>query len=117
MSDASPEFVSPALSPEEWMEFAGSDVFFKTLAAGKRPFGPQRRFSDEQKLHVLAALALHRHPAVFNHDELDAVDAAASLYERRHGPGDLRMVSALRSLHRKVAALIPPRDVRILPSE
>ncbi|MBA3645187.1 MAG: hypothetical protein H0W63_03335 [Gemmatimonadaceae bacterium] len=111
------EEITPALSANEWMEFGGSKPFFDRLAHGGRPFGPNRRFTDEQKLHVLAALALWRHPAVFNHTELDALEAAAQLYERRHGPGDIALVKALRSAHKKIAALIPPAGVQITPSE
>ena len=107
----------PALSPDEWVEFGDSTSFFQRLASGGRPFGPHRRFTDEQKLHALAALALHRHPAVFTHEELDAVGSAADLFERRRGPGDSALVAALRSLHIKAAALLPPRDIRIVPPE
>ena len=105
--------ITPALSAEEWMEFGDSKPFFERLAVGGRPFGPNRRFTDEQKLHALAALALHRHPAVFTHRELEAVETAAKFYERRHAAGDLDVASALRALHQKIAALIPPVGVRI----
>ena len=109
--------ITPALSAEEWVEFGESNAFFERLAAGGRPFGPNRRFTDEQKLHALAALALHRHPAVFTTAELDAVDAAIHLFERRRNPGDLTLIALLRSLHQKVAALLPPAGVKIIPSE
>lgn len=108
-----PPSIAPALSVEEWIQFGESKPFFDMLAAGKRPFGPTRRFTEEQKLHALAALALHRHPAGFSHAELDAVESAAKLFERRRGPADAGLVSALRSLHRKVSTLIPPPDIRI----
>lgn len=110
---ADPSSIPPALSVEEWMQFGESKPFFDMLAAGKRPFGPTRRFTEEQKLHAIAALALHRHAAGFNHAELGAVESAAKMFERRRGPGDVALVSALRSLHRKVSALIPPSDIRI----
>jgi hypothetical protein len=109
-----PDPITPALSAEEWMEFGDSKPFFEKLAAGGRPFGPNRRFTDEQKLHALAALALHRHPAVFTHRELEAVETVAKFYERRHAPSDVALASSLRSLHEKVAALIPPVGVRIV---
>ena len=105
--------IVPALSAEEWMEFGESKAFFERLAAGGRPFGPNRRFTDEQKLHALAALALHRHPAVFTEGELDAVEASAQFFERRRGTGDLALAAALRSLHQKVAALLPPSGVKL----
>jgi hypothetical protein len=104
----------PALSDNEWVEFGESKPFFDKLAAGGRPFGPNRRFTEEQKLHAMAALALHRHPAGFTHAELDSIETAARLYERRHGPGDVALVAILRSLHRKVAALLPPRGAKIV---
>jgi len=113
----SPDPITPALSADEWTEFGASKAFFDRLAAGGRPFGPNRRFTDEQKLHVLAALALYRHPAGFNHSELDALRAAAGIFERRRGPGDLQTASSLRALHDKVAALIAPRDVTIVSSD
>ncbi len=113
----SEEPITPALTADEWVEFGESKPFFERLAGGGRPFGPNRRFTDEQKMHALAALALHRHPAVFTYAELDSIEAAAHLYERRHGPGDLALVATLRSVHRKVSALLPPRDVRIVGAE
>lgn len=111
------EPITPALSADEWVEFGESRAFFERLSTGGRPFGPNRRFTDDQKLHVLAALALHRHPAAFTHGELDAIEAAAQLFERRRGFGDLAIVSALRSAHQKIAALIPPPGVKLIPSE
>ena len=111
------EEITPALSANEWMEFGGSRPFFQRLASGARPFGPSRRFTDEQKLHALAALALYRHPAVFTHAELDAIEAAVQLFERRHGPGDVTLVKSLRSAHKKIAALLPPAGMEIIPSE
>jgi hypothetical protein len=111
------DLVRPALSADEWIEFGASQPFFDRLAEGGRPFGPNRRFTGEQKLHALAALALFRHPAEFTHAELDAIESAAQFFERRRGPGDVALVSALRSLHRKVTALLPPRDVKVVGSE
>ena len=116
MADSS-DPVTAALTDDEWVEFGDSKPFFDKLAAGGRPFGPNRRFTDEQKLHALAALALHRHPAAFTHSELDSLETAAQLYERRHGPGDLALVAGLRSLHAKVAALLPPKGVRLVSGE
>jgi hypothetical protein len=111
------EPITPALSADEWAEFGASKAFFERLATGGRPFGPNRRFTDDQKLHALAALALHRHPAVFTHAELDAIEAASQLFERRRGLGDLALASALRSAHQKIAALIPPAGTRIVAPE
>lgn len=113
MTDES-EPIMPALSADEWVEFGDSKMFFERLAASGRPFGPNRRFTEEQKLHALAALALHRHPAVFTHQELDAVETAAQLYDRRKGPGDPELASKLRALHKKIAALLPPPGIRIV---
>ena len=107
----------PALSADEWVEFGESKAFFERLASGGRPFGLSRRFTDQQKLHALAALALHRHPAVFTHAEVDAIEDAAQFFERRHGLGDMPIVAALRSAHQKIAALIPPADIRITRPE
>jgi hypothetical protein len=105
--------ISPALTLEEWVQFGESKAFFDMLAAGRRPYGPERRFNDDQKLHALAALALHRHPAGFTQAELTALDTTAHLYERRRGPGDIELGAALRTLHSKIAALLPPHGVRI----
>ena len=111
------EPITPALSEDEWVEFGESKAFFQRLATGGRPFGLHRRFTDDQKLHALAALALHRHPAVFTHAELDAIESAAQLFERRRGLGDLALVSSLRSAHQKIASLIPPAGIKIIPPE
>jgi hypothetical protein len=111
------EPISPALSEEEWVEFGESKAFFDRLATGGRPFGPHRRFTDQQKLHALAALALHRHPAVFTHAELEAIESAAHLFERRRGLGDLAIVKQLRSAHQKIAALLPPPGTKLIPAE
>ena len=113
----SDEPITPALSAEEWVEFGDSKPFFDRLANGGRPFGPNRRFTDDQKMHALAALALHRHPAVFTHAELDALESAAQLFERRRGLGDMPIVAALRSVHKKISALIPPAGITISRSE
>jgi len=111
------EPVTPALSADEWVEFGESKAFFERLGSGGRPFGPNRRFTDDQKLHALAALALHRHPAAFTQGELDAIEAAADLYERRRGLMDLSLAAALRSAHAKIAALIPPAGIKLIPPE
>lgn len=112
MSD-SPEPIVPALSAEEWVEFGESKPFFDKLATGGRPFGPNRRFTEEQKLHALAALALHRHPAVFTHEELNALENSARFYSLRGARGDREQAAKLRSLGEKIAALLPPAGVRI----
>jgi hypothetical protein len=109
-----PDPIMPALSADEWVEFGDSRPFFEKLAAGGRPFGPSRRFTDDQKLYALAALALHRHPAVFTHEELEALDAAAHFYDRRGARGDPELATKLRMLHEKVAALLPPVGVRLV---
>lgn len=111
------EPITPALNADEWVEFGDSKAFFERLAAGGRPFGLHRRFSDHQKLHALAALALHRHPSAFTHSELAAIEAAAQLFERRRGFGDLALVSSLRSAHQKITALIPPLGTKIIEPE
>jgi hypothetical protein len=106
--------VMPALSADEWVEFGDSRPFFDRLAGGGRPFGPNRRFTEEQKLHALAALALHRHPAVFTHAELGAVNTAAQFYDRRGARGDQELAAKLSALGEKIAALLPPEGVRIV---
>jgi hypothetical protein len=105
---------TPALTAEEWVEFGESKPFFDKLAAGGRPFGLNRRFSEDQKLYALAALALHRHPAAFTLNELDAVDTAAHFYDRRGARGDLELAAKLRMVHDKLAALLPPAGVKIV---
>ena len=107
----------PALSSEEWVEFGASKPFFEMLAAGRRPFGLNRRLSDEQKLLAIAALALHQHPFAFTRTELDALEDAVGFYERRGAKDDDLIVSALQSLHQKLVALLPPSDVRIVPPD
>ena len=113
----SSEPIPPALSPDEWVEYGASNLFFEKLAAGGRPFGPNRRFTEEQKLLALAALALHRHPAVFTHQELEAVESAAAFFELRRRPSDFALAAALNSLYHKIAALIPPPNVKLVRGE
>ncbi len=105
----------PALTVEEWIQFADSHEVMMKFAEGKRPFGPTRRFSDEQKLHAVAALALHQHPARFIPAEVAAIGKAIPVFEARRGPEDLETAAALRSLMEKLVALMPPPDVK-LPS-
>ena len=98
-----------ALSAEEWIQYADDMAIMADWAADKRPFGPQRRFSFQEKRHAVAAMALHNQPFGFTHDEEAMLEAQARFHEHRGFAGDLEIAAKLRRLQGKISALLPPR--------
>ena len=69
----------PALSPEEWIQYGDDLQIMADWAADKRPFGPARRFTLEDKRHAVAAIALHNQPFGFTHDDEALLEGDAAL--------------------------------------
>lgn len=101
-----PEFAR-ALTDEEWIQFADSRDVLMKLAEGKRPYGPTRRFTDEQKMHAVAALALHGQSFGFTRQEHDALTEALRVLQLYLPVGPVTPL--VRSVQEKIAALLPPR--------
>src|SRR5688500_14658393 len=98
-----------ALSAEEWIQYADDMAIMADWAAEKRPFGPNRLCTFEQKRHAVAAMALHNQPFGFTHDDEIMLGHQAHFYEHRGFVGDAEIGAKLRLLQKKIAALLPPR--------
>lgn len=98
--------IRPALTPEEWQNFAPLD---RTLAH----FAPALAANNA---HGAAALALHGQPHGFTWDDYYELIDNAHEIERDCGPPEFLLpewkqrVDALRSLAARIAALLPPRE-------
>ena len=98
----------PALSEEEWIQYAGDLSITAEWAADKRPYGPDRRYTIERKRHAVAAMALYDQPFGFTHEEEAMLETQAKFYEHRGFVGDAEIGAKLRLLQAKIAALLPP---------
>lgn len=105
-----PDNPHPALSPEEWIQYGDDLQIMADWAADKRPFGPTRRFTFEEKRHAVAAIALHGQPFGFTHDEEALLEEQARFYEHRGFAGDSELAGRIRRLLKKISTLLPPRD-------
>ena len=103
--------IVPALNTEEWLQYGADRTVLRDFAAGKRPWCPTRRFSDEQKLHAVAAMALFGQPFGFTHRDVDLLENQAAFHEHRGATTDQVLVQQLRSLAARITALLPPRGV------
>lgn len=103
-----PDDLRPALSEEEWIQYAGDLSITAEWAADKRPYGPDRRYTIERKRHAVAAMALYHQPFGFTHEEEALLETQAKFYEHRGFVGDAEIGAKLRLLQRKIAALLPP---------
>jgi hypothetical protein len=99
--------LKPALTPEEWMEYAPLD---RTLAHHAPAVAHHNAYGA-------AALALHGQPYGFTWDDYyELLDNAYQVEQDCGCPYELllpeqkRQVDALRSLAARIAALLPPRD-------
>lgn len=101
----------PALSPEEWIQYGDDLQIMADWAADKRPFGPARRFTLEEKRHAVAAMALHNQPFGFTHDDEALLHEMQRFYEHRGFAGDAEMAGRIGRLLRKISALLPPKAV------
>lgn len=103
------EDIRPALSAAEWIQYGDDLAIMADWAADKRPYGPDRRFSMDEKRHAVAAMALHKQVFGFTQEEASLVEAQARFYEHRAFAGDTEAAAKLRLLARKISALLPPR--------
>jgi len=101
----------PALSPEEWIQYGDDLQIMADWAADKRPFGPTRRFTLEDKRHAVAAIALHKQPFGFTREDEVLLEEQARFFEHRAFPGDAEIVARIRALLKKISALLPPKAV------
>ncbi|MBX3451080.1 MAG: hypothetical protein KF777_16060 [Planctomycetaceae bacterium] len=103
---------SPALTSDQWLEYAPWD---RTLAH----FAPALAADNA---HGAAALALHAQPYGFTWDDYDELIDTAHEIERDYGPPEhllpepKRQIATLRSLARRIATLLPPRDMQSPPT-
>jgi hypothetical protein len=111
MFEAMPDDPHPALSPEEWIQYGDDLQIMADWAADKRPFGPDRRYTFEEKRHAVAAIALHNQPFGFTHDDEALLEEMARFYEHRAFAGDADTVAGIRRLLRRISALLPPKTV------
>ncbi|CAN5629050.1 hypothetical protein BH23GEM1_BH23GEM1_03900 [soil metagenome] len=105
-----PDEIRPALSAAEWIQYGNDLAIMADWAADKRPFGPERRFTMEDKRHAVAAIALHNQPFGFNHDEEALLQDLVRFYEHRAFAGDSEIAGRIRLLFSKISALLPPRE-------
>lgn len=102
----------PALSEEEWIQYAGDLSITAEWAADKRPYGPDRRYTLERKRHAVAAMALYDQPFGFTHDEVAMLETQAKFYEHRGFVGDAELAAKFRELRQKISALLPSPAVK-----
>jgi hypothetical protein len=106
-----PDEPHPALSPEEWIQYGDDLRIMADWAADKRPYGPSRRFTLEDKRHAVAAIALHNQLFGFTHDDEALLEEMLRFYEHRGFAGDAEIVARIQRLLGKISALLPPRAV------
>jgi hypothetical protein len=106
-----PDDIMPALDAEEWLEYGADRTVLRDFAMGKRPWGPRRRYRDEEKLHAVAAMSLYGQPFGFKQADVQLLEDEAVNYARRGAPSDLKRAATLRALAQRIAALIPPPGI------
>lgn len=105
-----PDEIRRALTAAEWIQYGDNLAVMADWAADKRPFGPDRRSTMEEKRHAVAAIALHGQPFGFTHDEEALLEEQAKFYEHRGFAGDAQVTARIRRLLEKISALLPPRE-------
>jgi hypothetical protein len=111
MFETMPDDPHPALSPDEWIQYGDDLQIMADWAADKRPFGPHRRYTFEEKRHAVAAIALHNQPFGFTHDDETLLEEVLRFYENRAFVGDAEIVGRLRRLRQRISAMLPPKAV------
>src|SRR5687768_9168659 len=106
-----PDDPHPALSAEEWIQYGDDVGIMADWAADKRPFGPHRRFTFEEKRHAVAAIALHNQRFGFTHDDESLLEEMLRFYEHRAFAGDAELMVRIRALLQRISALLPPKAV------
>lgn len=102
----------PALSAEEWIQYGANRSVLRDFACDKRPWGPRRRFTYEEKLHAAAAMALYDQPFGFTRSDMYLLLDEAMRHEQNGTSEDVRRSSRLRDLAARIAALLPPDGVQ-----
>ena len=98
------------MTAAEWIQYGDDLMVMADWAADKRPFGPDRRFTMEEKRLAVAAIALHNQPFGFTHEDEALLEGQARFYEHRAHPGDRELVARLRDLQNRISALLPPKE-------
>ena len=106
--------IAPALSGEEWLQYGEDLGIMADFAAGKRPFGPGRRHTEEGKRHAVAAIALYNQTFGFVRDEVQLLEEYATFLEQRNFRRDSELVIRVRKLADKIRALLPPVQIEKL---
>jgi hypothetical protein len=109
--------VLPALSAEEWLQYGANRAILREFAADRRPWGPRRRSSYEEKLHAAAAMALYDQSFGFQPDDVQLLRAEADLHERNGTREDVERAAWMRGLAARIAALLPPHGIRPQPPQ
>lgn len=104
----------PALSDEEWLQYGEDLGIMADFAAGKRPFGPDRRHTEEEKRHAVAAIALYNQPFGFGREDVLLLEEYATFLEHRSFRRDAELAQRARRLMHKIRALLPPAQVEKL---
>lgn len=104
--------ITPALTSAEWIQYGDDLAVMADWAADKRPYGPDRRYTMEQKRHAVAALALHQQPFGFTAADLDLLGEVMKFYQHRGFPGDTALAERIERVCDRISALLPPRDAR-----
>ena len=98
------------MTAAEWIQYGEDLMVMADWAADKRPFGPDRRFTMEEKRLAVAAIALHNQPFGFTHEDEALLEAQARFCEGRGAPGDRETAARLRDLQDRISALLPPKE-------
>jgi hypothetical protein len=102
---------APALNIEEWIQYGADLHVMRDLAAGRRPWGFQRRLTPVQKLHAVAAMALYGQPFGFTHDDLRLLRTDPQAHAPAGWIGISDRAHRLENLAQRIAALLPPEGV------
>jgi len=102
--------IGPALTAAEWIQYGDDLTVMADWAADRRPYGPDRRYTMEQKRHAVAALALHHQPFGFTAVDLDVLGEVMKFYRHRGFPGDPALAERIEQICDRISALLPPRD-------
>ena len=98
------------MTAAEWIQYGDDLMVMADWAADKRPFGPDRRFTMEEKRLAVAAIALHNQPFGFTHEDEALLEEQARFFEHRAFSGDAETAVRLRELLNRISALLPPKD-------
>lgn len=98
------------MTTAEWIQYGDDLMVMADWAADKRPFGPDRRFTMEEKRLAVAAIALHNQPFGFTHEDEALLEGQARFHESRGAPGDRETAARLRDLQDRISALLPPKE-------